>query len=386
MWTSCLSNKLSWVVLLTLTFLQSPVGRAQTMNTSAAPAASDDASAAQQSTSTTKEDAPGASGRDKAANSAVDDGKPAGDAAPEVPKEDWNTLAIPPGMKIADPLFRPARSDYPKYTREFVQLQYRNVDIVDLYVLKPKGVEKPPVMLYLYSFPSDTDRFQADDFDELVTKNGFAAVGFVSALTGPRYHDRPGKQWFISELQESLAVSVHDVQFILNYLEKRGDLDMSRVGMFGGGSGASIAIMAAAADPRIKVLDLIGPWGDWPDWLARSPLVPNDERAAYLRPEFLKKVENLDPVKWLPMLTNQKVRLQYLKDDEITPRLVRERILKAAPANAQVVVYDSEVAYVSVMGSAGEKLFDWPKEQLGAVGEQKTAVKDATAGSAQSRE
>jgi hypothetical protein len=39
--------------------------------------------------------------------------------------------------------------------------------------------------------------------------------GFVSALTGHRYHDRPMKEWFLSELQECLAVA-HDVQLVLN--------------------------------------------------------------------------------------------------------------------------------------------------------------------------
>ena len=36
------------------------------------------------------------------------------------------------------------------------------------------------------------------------------------------------------------------------------------------GSGAAIAILAAAIDPRLKALDLVDPWGDWPDWLAKS--------------------------------------------------------------------------------------------------------------------
>ena len=64
----------------------------------------------------------------------------------------------------------------------------------------------------------------------------------MPALTGQRYHDRPMKEWFVSELRESLATSAHDVQMVLNYLASRGDVDMNRVGMFGDGSGASIAI------------------------------------------------------------------------------------------------------------------------------------------------
>lgn len=70
-----------------------------------------------------------------------------------------------------------------------------------------------------------------------VTREGFAAVGFVSALTGHRYHDRPMREWFISEPQECLAVSAHDVQMVLDYLGTRGDLNTDRVGMVAEGSG-----------------------------------------------------------------------------------------------------------------------------------------------------
>jgi len=94
------------------------------------------------------------------------------------------------------------------------------------------------------------------------------------------------KQWFVSELQESLATSTHDVQMILNYAQARKDLDGQHIGMYGQGSGGAIGILAAAADSRITALQLIDPWGDWPDWLKNSKQIPEDERAMYLKPEF----------------------------------------------------------------------------------------------------
>jgi hypothetical protein len=282
--------------------------------------------------------------------------------------EDWTTLKVSPDQKGPDP-FPPMRSEFPEFTREFVQLTWRPGDLIDLYVLKPAGFKKPPLILYLYSFPKTTEAgFKDNDFAKLLTKNGFAAVGFVSALTGPRYHDRPMKQWFVSELQEALAASVHDVQLILNYLDQRGDLDMSRVGMFADGSGASIAIMAASVDPRIKALDLLNPWGDWPDWMAKSTLIQlEDERAEYVKPEFLKKVENLDPVKYLPQLTTQRVRLQYLDMDTVTPKSAWERIKAAAPPNAVVAEYPNLKALGKTFGFGPEftsKLFEWIQMQV----------------------
>jgi len=113
--------------------------------------------------------------------------------------EDWDTLKIPSNIEFADPA-PPIVTQFPEFSREFVQLTWRPWDIIDLYVIMPKGVKNPPVILYLYSFPSDTDRFRSDEFAKLATKNGFAAVGFVSAMTGQRFHDRPMKEWFVSEL------------------------------------------------------------------------------------------------------------------------------------------------------------------------------------------
>ena len=229
----------------------------------------------------------------------------------------------------------------PTFTRDLVRVQWRPADPIDLYIIKPKAVKKPPVILYLYSYPFETDRFLKNDFAAFLAKNGFAAVGFASALTSTRYRGRPMKEWFVSELQESLATSAHDVQMILNYLATRGDLDMDHVGMFGDGSGATIAILAAAVDPRIKTLDLLNPWGDWPDWLAKSALIPAKERPDYLRPEFLEKVAPLDPVHWLPDLKTQKVRLQEVKTVAVTPIEAKQKIEAAAPANAKIVRYDT---------------------------------------------
>ncbi len=280
----------------------------------------------------------------------------------DVRREDWNSLAIPSTATVSN-LVPPLKAQREGFTREFVQLEWRPGDLVDLYIMKPTGVEKPPVILYLYSFPSNTDRFKDDAFGTVATKNGFAAVGFISALTGDRFRDRPMREWFISDLQEALASSVHDVQFILKYLAQRGDLDMNRVGMFGDGSGASIAIMTAAVDPTIRVLDLFNAWGDWPDWLAHSTLVPDNERSNYLKPEFLKTMENLDPMKWLPQLKTEQVRLQYLKDNTVTPAAARERMKAALPPNGKLIEYDSGRIFLKDVAYPG-KTFDWVKEQL----------------------
>ncbi len=282
-----------------------------------------------------------------------------------VPKiaEDWSTPSLKSSdLKVGEPLVGEINTQR-TFVREMVRVQWRPGDPIDLYIIRPAGVKKAPVILYLYSYPFELDRFRNPDFDKFLSRNGFAAVGFASALTAGRFHPpRSLNEWFVSDLQESLATSAHDVQMILNYLAARGDVDMDRVGMFGDGSGATIAILAAAVDPRIKALDLLDPWGDWPDWLAKSPLIPEKERADYVKPEFLDKVAPLDPVKWLPALNTQRIRLQLVKTVAVTPAEAKEKIEAAAPANTQIVRFSSKQEFSSVV--AGGTGFDWIKEQL----------------------
>jgi len=87
----------------------------------------------------------------------------------------------------------------------------------------------------------DTEIFKRDEYEDLVTRNGFCRRGLRHRAHRAPLPRPSMKQWFLSELQESLATSAHDVQMVLNYLAQRGDLDMNRVGMFTQGSGASIA-------------------------------------------------------------------------------------------------------------------------------------------------
>jgi len=276
-----------------------------------------------------------------------------GAAAASAPKEDWTRLAVDravlrpilPGVSLG-------KEERPNYTRELIRMEWRHGDFIDVNVVKPRGVEKPAVVLYLYSFPSDTDRFMNDGWCSRATRDGMAAVGFVSALTGPRFRNRPMREWFLSELQESMGSSAHDVQLILDYLASRGDLSMDRVGMWAQGSGASIAVLAAAADPRIKALDLLDPWGDWPDWLKSSPSVPEDERSRYLAPEFLEKVSMVDPVIFLPQLRNRALRVQQIMDDQETPPSARDKIATAVP-DGHLVQYKDRAAHKEAWSRTG---------------------------------
>jgi hypothetical protein len=263
-------------------------------------------------------------------------------------------------LKSATPIFG-SREVNEKFIRELWQFQWRPNDPIDLYIILPRNVEKPPISLYLYGYPNETDRFKNDGWCERVTRNGVAAIGFVSALTGQRYANRPFKEWFVSELPESLAATVHDVQMILNRLADRPDLDTTHVGMFAQGSGATIAILAASVDKRIQALDLLDPWGDWPDWFAKAvDEFPENERATYLAPGFQKKLESLEPVKALPALQDRKLRILF-NEENGEPLDAVKRLAAAAPTNAEIQHFRGRQMADSY---AGGRLFLWMAAQL----------------------
>lgn len=279
-------------------------------------------------------------------------------------EENLHSLAVSDSkMHAADPI--PGdKAEFSEFTRELLEVQWRPGDPIHLYIIKPRGIVKPPVAIYLYSYPSEGDRFRDDEYCKRLVFNGYAAVGFVSALTGQRYHDRPMKEWFVSEMPVALTESVHDVQMVLQYLSRRGDLDLDRIGVFGTGSGATIALLTSTVDPRIKAIDALQPWGDWPMWLAKSSLIPESERPNYLKPTFLAGVAPLDPVHLASHVQAKKLRVQFLLDDTVTPASVVQPMKAAMPPLAEIVEYDTKHRQYDAL--SGGHAFDWIKQQLRA--------------------
>jgi hypothetical protein len=281
--------------------------------------------------------------------------------------EDWTSPALTTShLKPSQPMVGFV-NDNAGYSVSLIRLQWRNGDPIDLWISKPADMKKPPVIISLYGYPSENEIFQDPDWQEFTIKGGFASVGFLTALTGDRYHDLPWKKWFLSELQECLSVSTHDVQMVLDYLASRGDLDMSRVGVIGQYSGASIAILSSAVDPRIKVVDTIDPWGDWPTWMERSAFPPENERPDYVKSEFLTKVAPLDTVVWMPKVQAQKFRLQQREYDLQTPVTSKQKLQTAVPEGTIVELYKTPSDFDKEVGKGGEKSLDWIKGQLQAL-------------------
>ena len=265
--------------------------------------------------------------------------------------ENLHSLAVSDSNMHAAAPIAGEKVEFPEFTRELLQVQWRANDPIDLYIIKPHGVEAASC-IYLYGYPSETDRFRDNEYCKRIVFNGYAAIGFVPALTGQRYHDRPMREWFVSEMPTAITESVHDVQMVLRYLAERNDLDLDRVGIFSR-IGCRDCASCSRVEPQIRTVDALQPWGDWPTWLAKSSLIPETERPAYLKPEFLAGVASLDPVQWLGRVQAKKMRLQFVLDDTVTPAAAAQRMKAAARPPAQVVEYQPSTSNTKPWAAAG---------------------------------
>jgi hypothetical protein len=279
--------------------------------------------------------------------------------------EDWKSIKLDTSTLELKEALIGERLVFPSFTREFTRVKWRPTDPIDLNIAIPKGVEKPPVIIYMYGFPTDLKRYGDESWYGRITGGGFAAVAFIPSLEGSRFHaPRPMNQTYLSQLPEAIATLTHDVQMLINYLSSRKDLnlDLSHIGIFATGSGATAAILAAAADPRITAIDLLNPWGDWPDWLPKSELVGMAGCDVCTKPEFLPPLAPLDPVKWLPTLKTPYVRIRHFVENGQTPRLAQDKMEAVVPKTADVTRFDSVVEFNR--SATGGRTFDWIKGAL----------------------
>jgi hypothetical protein len=90
-------------------------------------------------------------------------------------------------------------------------------------------------------------------------------------------------------------------------------------------------------------------------------VVPKEERANYVKPDFLKRLEPLEPVRFLAGLKSQ-VRIQIVDDETSTTKAALDKLVAAAPATAKTLHYPSGRAMYAA--NSGGRLFEWTATAL----------------------
>jgi hypothetical protein len=106
--------------------------------------------------------------------------------------------------------------------------------------------------------------------------------------------------------------------------------------------------------------------------MAVSPFIPQDERAEYIKAEFLKKAALLEPVDWLPKVQAKKFRLQDAIFEPNTPKVAKEKLRAAVPSGATVVLYQTPEEFNAVVRA--RKDLEWIQYELRSLPETPVAT------------
>lgn len=113
---------------------------------------------------------------------------------------------------------------------------------------KPVGVQKPPVVVMCMGL--DSAKEEMDDYENRFLKRGVATLAFDGPGQGEAEYDFP----ICPEYEKPVGA-------VIDCLEKRSDIDVSRIGVWGVSLGGYYAPRAACFEKRIKAcVALSGPY------------------------------------------------------------------------------------------------------------------------------
>lgn len=186
------------------------------------------------------------------------------------------------------------RVDKGDYVREKVILQTSPHTAMPVYLLVPKGIDRPPVVLALHGhgygvkdivglWEDGAERNEPDgyhkDFGVALCRRGFAVAApeiscFGERLTSFDHLDLPGSGQSPSTCAHTsflaahlggtaLGIRVRDARRLVDYLAGRPDMNARRLGAMGISGGGMHTLFSACIDTRIKASVISGYFSEW---------------------------------------------------------------------------------------------------------------------------
>ena len=132
---------------------------------------------------------------------------------------------------------------------ERVEIPYQGKTLAGI-LRKPAGIDKPPVVVMAVGL--DSTKEEGDAYEAPFLARGVATLIFEGPGQGEAQYDFP--------IRGDYEVPV---KAVIDFVEKRSDLDAKRVGMWGVSLGGYYAPRAAAFDKRIKACIALGGPFNW---------------------------------------------------------------------------------------------------------------------------
>jgi dienelactone hydrolase len=223
---------------------------------------------------------------------------------------------------------------------------------------RPRGVERPPLVLLLPGLDSTKEEFF--HWENIFLARGLAAL----SMEGPGQ----GETGYHTHIRHDYEVSV---SAMLDALMERDDLDMDRVGIVGVCLGGYYAPRAAAFEKRLKAAVAIGgPYNFGDCWEGLPPIT----REAFIHHSGAMDAEQaralasrLDLEGILPRLV-QPLLVVFGKLDRLIPWQQAERVAAEASLGELVVYPEGDHVCYNIPYKYRPLVADWIGEQLHNVG------------------
>jgi dienelactone hydrolase len=239
----------------------------------------------------------------------------------------------------------------------FTEIEFqspRGNDVTASIAMPRDRTRKVPAVLWAHGFGSNRNEF-ATEVTELADR-GIASIIYDSNMTrfGRGGVDLQDPVYAAEVFELQLRQDVVDARVALDILERRGEVDMSRIAFVGVDYGVTIGGVLAAVEDRIDALVLASGFPEPSRSVAENLLPPESVDG------FAERLAPYDPVRTLGE-NDEPILLQNARRDRLIEAEDYERLIDAADG-AEVKWYDSdhELAY-----DAHQDRARWLTEQLG---------------------
>jgi dienelactone hydrolase len=203
-------------------------------------------------------------------------------------------------------------------------------DRIDGLLVLPPRHGRLPAVVYLHGTPGDRTTF-------LLEATWIAAHGAIGlTITAPSsVTPTPRGLRGLAALRWQVKLQARDVTAIrraVDLLQRRTDVDPSRVGFVGWSGGARTGAILAGVEPRLRAVVLMS--GGATPVSTYTSKVPKA-----LRPAFTKSLDSIDPLHYIHEASPGGLFLQDGQQDEVVPRAALLRLVHAAPRGTKVRWY-----------------------------------------------
>ena len=238
---------------------------------------------------------------------------------------------------------------------ERVAIAYDGIQMPGL-LRKPSGIERPPVLLMIAGLDSVKEELQATA--DFFLRRGIATL----AMDGPGQGETEFERDIEPEYEKPAAAAI-------DWLEKRSDVDASRLGIYGVSLGGYYAVRVAAMEPRVRAtIELAGTYSLASQWEKRS-VVSRDaftKRSGARSDAEARERAKLIDMQGLGARITRPVLILHGKLDPIAPFDGAVR-LAAETRSARLVAYeDGNHGMTNRAFESRTLMSDWMAEQLGA--------------------